>query len=638
MTPSIPVLYAEDNPSDADLTRTHFEEYAPDFTIDVVHRGEEFMKRARTGNYALFLIDQRLPDMEGIDILRALVQEGIQTPKVMVTGIRDSEVASQALKLGADDYVPKRIGYLDMLAGQLRDVLERRRRFPVPGMHLKPHRVLLIDDNPVDARLAMAHLALNAPHLMVENVGTPSLALQRLENGAPYDLIVCDFNLPERDGLDLMREIRRSHRVPFIMVTATSSEEAVVSALKLGASDYLLKHERNFAELGPRIELAIDRHRLVLANERISHQLAERQRTLAALRESDTQLNLALDAGRIGLWSWDVNSKSVKLSPRWKAQLGYTDAEFSDDSAAWEAHCHPDDLPHMQELVSRYLTAPWPDYTLEYRMRHKNGEWRWFLLRADLERDANGHPSRMFGSQIDITELKQQQAELARASSALQQLSRRLLEVQETERRHLARELHDEIGQMLTATKIHLQSLGLQPENQRLATQVRDAVGLLDTLLAQVRSLSLNLRPPLLDDLGLGPALTWLSQQSRDKTPRVQLSVPSSVRRYDPMVETACFRIAQEAVTNALRHAQAKTITLQLAPSPAGLTLKVKDDGKGFEVNAARARAEKGSSLGILGMNERALFAGGKVTLESKPGSGTQVTAFFPLSETAATS
>ena len=103
--------------------------------------------------------------------------------------------------------------------------------------------------------------------------------------------------------------------------------------------------------------------------------------------------------------------------------------------------------------MTSYLAAPWPDYTVEYRMRHKDGTWRWFMLHADLEVDDDGRPLRLLGSQIDITALTHQQAELASASARLQQLSRRLLEVQEAERRHLARELHDEIGQVLTVAK-----------------------------------------------------------------------------------------------------------------------------------------------------------------------------------------
>ena len=126
------VLYAEDNAIDADLTRSFFAQHAPDFALQIVHRGEEFLSLARTGNYTALLLDQRLPDMEGLEVLKRLAQENIVTPLVLVTGVGDSELASQALRLGADDYLPKRSGYLRTLPDYLREVIDRRRRVAGP--------------------------------------------------------------------------------------------------------------------------------------------------------------------------------------------------------------------------------------------------------------------------------------------------------------------------------------------------------------------------------------------------------------------------------------------------------------------------------------------------------------------------
>ena len=639
MSESIPVLYAEDNPTDADLTRAHFARRAPAFTFEIVHRAAEFLSRARARQHSILLLDQRLPDMDGLEVLRTLILEGIDTPIVLVTGVGDGELASQALRLGADDYLPKRSGYLDTLPSQLLEVLERRRqRSPgSPVQRATVRQVLLIDDDAVDTALIIEHLSLTSPHISVKPVANPDLALQALQSGQNYDLVICDFMLPGMNGLDLMSEIRRRGvLLPFILVTGMGNEELVVSALKLGASDYILKHGRHYAELALRIELAIDRHRLQLANERASAELAERQRTLAALRESEKQLNLALEAGDIGLWSWKIGSKQVLFSNRWKAQLGYAPHDFDGQGHEWRTHCHPDDLPRLTELGANYDSIHWPNYVDEYRMRHRNGQWRWFLLRADLERDVSGRPVSLRGSQIDITQLKHHQSELDLASLRLQQLSRRLLEVQEAERRHLARELHDEIAQVLTATKLQLQSAALHPEPERATAQFQDAVSLVDRLLAQVRSLTLDLRPPLLDDLGLLPALHWLleQQQARSASPRVQLLADSVITRGDPAIDTACFRIAQEALTNALRHAQAQSIVVTVDQENSALRLSVRDDGRGFDVETARFQAERSGSLGLLGMHERASLAGGALTLRSSPGQGTRLEVVFPLSAT----
>ncbi|MEO7598371.1 MAG: response regulator [Opitutus sp.] len=630
------VLYAEDNPIDADLTRAYFERNAPDFAIQIVHRAEKFLALARTGNYTALLLDQRLPDMDGLEVIKVLAQENIATPLVLVTGVGDGELASQALRLGADDYLPKRAGYLETLPQYLREVIDRRRRLEGPlKSRVRPRHVLLVEDKPAEVRLMVEHLSTSAPHLTLEVVTSQSKALDQLASTREFDLVITDHRPPELSGFELMSESRRRGlRTPFILIATAVNEETVVAAFKLGASDYVVKSERHYAELALRVDLAIDRHELTLANERAAEELRVRQYTLAALRQSDRQLNLALEAGRIGLWSWHVGTRHTHFSSRWKAQIGYGDDEIRNEAAEWESRCHVEDLAKLRAMMTSYLAAPWPDYTVEYRMRHKDGTWRWFMLHADLEVDDEGKAVRMLGSQIDISALKQQQAELASASARLQQLSRRLLEVQEQERRHLARELHDEIGQVLTVAKIHLQSVSWVPDSTELLKRMQEPIHLLDRLLAQVRSLSLDLRPPLLDDLGLVAALNWLLQQpfARAATPRVHFVPPPFFQRFDPTIETACFRIAQEAITNALRHAQAESVDLSLSLQGDTLQLAVIDDGVGFDAAAARVRAEGGGSIGLLGMNERASLAGGALTLLSAPGRGTRIEAIFPLS------
>jgi PAS domain S-box-containing protein len=631
------VLYAEDDPSDVDLTRSRLARIAPEFELQVVHRAQEFVVAARTRRHAIFLIDQRLPDGSGLEVLKQLAQEHIDTPAIFVTGGGDRELASQALQLGAVDYIPKRPGYLDSLPNHLREILQRRKQTLVAARpRVSPRRVLLLDDSSSQSALLVQQLTRFAPHLSFEVVSSIPAMVTSLQTAVPgIDLVISCRRPPKLNTFESISEARRKGwHTPFIILAQTGTEEEVVAAFKQGASDYVLSAAQRPVELALRIDLAIDRHELALASERAATELAARQQMLAALRESEKQLNLALEAGRIGLWSWRVGSDETQFSSRWKAQIGFSDNEIRNDRAEWESRCHPDDLESMKRITARYLAAPWPDFSLEYRLRHKNGCWRWFLSHADLETDPQGRPFRLLGSQIDITTLKDQQAEIATTSARLQQLSRRLLEVQETERRSIARELHDEIGQVLTVAKMHLRGAAMSPDPDTIAAQVKEPIALLDRLLAQVRSLSLNLRPPVLDDLGLVAALRWLlhQQQARSNVPRVSLSADPALDQTDPMVTTACFRIAQEALTNALRHARSKNIQIALETRDRALRLNVRDDGVGFDITAARARAERGASLGILGMHERALLAGGKLTIRSSKEDGTNVEAVFPLS------
>jgi signal transduction histidine kinase len=220
---------------------------------------------------------------------------------------------------------------------------------------------------------------------------------------------------------------------------------------------------------------------------------------------------------------------------------------------------------------------------------------------------------------------------LREANRRLHALSSRMLEIQEQERRQLARELHDEIGQVLTAVKIDLQTqllrIGAEPDGEGIEGSIK----LVDGALNRVRSLSLDLRPSQLDDLGLQPALRWyLDRQARSSGLAVEFKADLPPARLDPGVETACFRIAQEAMTNVLRHAGASRVRVDLRARDGEIELVVEDDGRGFNVPAAQARAASGESLGLLGMEERAELAGGRIKMLSAPGKGTRIEARFP--------
>jgi signal transduction histidine kinase len=223
------------------------------------------------------------------------------------------------------------------------------------------------------------------------------------------------------------------------------------------------------------------------------------------------------------------------------------------------------------------------------------------------------------------------------AQVGLAHLSRRLLEAQEAERRALAHELHDQIGQELTALKIKLAGL------QRSATLAPDApvlgelLGMVDQIVQQVRDLSLGLRPPMLDDLGLASALRWHvnSVTERSGLP-IRLEITPSLGRLPAELEMACFRVVQEALTNAVKHARASVVRVAVGQEGSELCLTVRDDGVGFDVAEARKRAVAGASLGLLGMEERVLFLGGRWGLRSAPEQGTEVWARWPLPSTAA--
>jgi signal transduction histidine kinase len=217
-------------------------------------------------------------------------------------------------------------------------------------------------------------------------------------------------------------------------------------------------------------------------------------------------------------------------------------------------------------------------------------------------------------------------------SHKLQVLSRRLVEAQETERRNIARELHDEIGQALTVIQLNLQAM-VQPSGVGdLTRRLNESLTVVERVLEQVQDISLNLRPSILDDLGLEPALRWYTnRQAALVELKVEFHSDRLEQRLDPVIETECFRVAQEALTNVARHSRAKAVAVELRQTKGQLHLCVRDDGIGFDVVSVREKAVRGASLGLLSMEERAVLAGGQLDLNSVPGQGSEVHAWFPL-------
>ena len=236
----------------------------------------------------------------------------------------------------------------------------------------------------------------------------------------------------------------------------------------------------------------------------------------------------------------------------------------------------------------------------------------------------------------EALELKVQErtAELRRANNSLRELSGRLMLVQEEERSRLARDLHDEVGQLLTALKIDLQDIQHGEVGETRYDSLTDSLVLVDHLLTQVRTLALDLRPSLLDDLGLVPALRWYANRQATRNGwTLSLSVEDMTGRVPAPIEVACFRVVQEALTNIAKYARARTIDLTLRRRDEELTLILQDDGVGFDVPSARQRAQGGESIGLLGMEERVRLAGGKLVIVSAAGQGTRLQLCFSLTE-----
>lgn len=312
------------------------------------------------------------------------------------------------------------------------------------------------------------------------------------------------------------------------------------------------------------------------------------------------------------------------VSPQIEAMLGFSQQEWLNDPVRWYQQIHPEDKERWNIEAAQMFLSGEPLKSV-YRVIARDGHVVWFHCEAKMVRSSDGRPWFIHGVAFDITELKNAERAQREYSDRLKVLSRRLMEVQETERRNIARELHDEIGQVLTGLKLTLEmGARLPPEGVR--TSLEQAQVLVNELMARARKLSLDLRPGMLDDLGLVPALLWHIEHYTALT-KVHVDFMHrglEGRRFSTEVETASYRIIQEALTNVARHSGASEATARIWTQDGKLLIKVEDAGCGFDPEASIASKE---TSGLAGMLERAVLLEGILRVDSRPGGGTCLTA-----------
>lgn len=358
--------------------------------------------------------------------------------------------------------------------------------------------------------------------------------------------------------------------------------------------------------------------------------ITERRQMEEALRGSEERFRLVSLATSDAIWDRDLLKNTFWWSENFNVLFRYESERINPGFEWWATRIHPEDRKRVLSNIDAAIQNGERFWFDEYRLLRGDGLYSIISDSGSIVRDECGGATRMIGAMVDITKRKQTEKELADYNRRLHRLSGRLLVAQETERRRIARELHDEIGQSLTAIILQLQ--GAQRHPDAAVSRLEECVHLAENALKEVRSLSLNLHPPQLDELGLIAALRWhLDRQTQTANLIAHFSADPLPARLHPSIEIACFRVAQEALTNVIRHAQATRVSVELHEKGAELHLIIADDGQGFDPRSARDRAVNGASLGLVGMQERTELAGGLLELNSSPGQGTKVHAVFPL-------
>jgi PAS domain S-box-containing protein len=352
------------------------------------------------------------------------------------------------------------------------------------------------------------------------------------------------------------------------------------------------------------------------------------KRSEQKVREQRRLLARAQELGGLGYWEYEVSTGLFKGSPELRRMLDMS-AELPPQSAEFGASLfHADDLERARDVL-RAAAEKGTVFELETRVTTLGGRERILVVSGEGATDDLGRVFKVIGSSLDITERRHREQALVDAAHKLQSLSRRLVDAQETERRHLAMELHDQVGQNLTALSINLDMLAkrinaLDAEGVR---RLQDCIALLEATAQKVDGVLDDLRPALLDDWGLGPTVQWVADNFAGRTEiPARVQVLGANRRIDPHKELALVRIVQEALNNVAKHANARSVDVLLRWETAAVCVEIADDGIGFERKGERER----QGLGLLSMRERMQAIQGRLDIESTPGKGTRVCAWVP--------
>ena len=355
--------------------------------------------------------------------------------------------------------------------------------------------------------------------------------------------------------------------------------------------------------------------------------ITARKQAEEALRRSEERYELAVRGAGVGIWDWDIRTGKLYFSPRWKTIFGYDENDIGDSLEDWARLLHPDEKDWMLTFLENFLAGTSPTVTVEYRLRHKDGSYRWIVAHALVVRDEQGKACRLVGSHGDITDRKRAEEALGRERQSLW----RMLQASDHERQTISYEIHDGLAQYLAAAIMQFQARDtLREKSPKEAKKAYEtAVELVRQAHSESRRLISVVRPPVIDEDGIETAISHLvHEQRRHGGPKIECHTEVQFGRLPVILENAIYRIVQEALTNACTHSQSEKVTVSMIQEAQDVRLEVRDWGIGFN---AESVAE--GHFGLEGIRQRVRLLGGRLTIETAPGSGTLVQVVVPILE-----
>ncbi len=440
-------------------------------------------------------------------------------------------------------------------------------------------------------------------------------------------VVILDVTMPDLSSLEITRRIlATSAAVKIIALSTHADRRFALNMLKTGASAYLLK-DCVFEELTRAVrEVAANR---TFLGAGVSDLVIKEY--IMALRESEARSRAIFEGATAGIALLDLQGHLVESNPALQEMLGFSREELR--NLSFTVVLPPDTAAAYQDSWQQLLSGACPFFALESRLVTRHSRMLWGRVTVSLVKNSAGETQFAVVMVENLTPQKEAEEQIRNYQEQLRSLASQLSIAEERERRTLATELHDHIGQLLALTQIKLGALGVKAAGTDLEVPVNEVRDLVETVIKSTRSLTFELSPPILYELGLEPALEWFGEYLQEQHGlHVEVQRDEEPRPIDSETRALVFKVVRELMLNSVKHGRAQNLWVRLGRQGQNLNIEVKDDGIGF-IPAPPGTEVKTGGFGLFSIKERLHHLGGRLQVESAPAQGTTVSLLIPLWE-----